>query len=205
MILTGFLLVQYFKTVNKTPIVEKTLSTSTDQAATVSASPSLVAMVTGSVKPTTKPTAKPTKSVPTPTPTSVKISPVPTKTIATPTPVQNIKAGSEYTIQPGDSLWNISVKTYGDGYEWTKIYEVNKLALGNNPSLINSGTKINLPQMETAKTVEYTVKKGDNLWNISASICGSGFVWTQIAADNQIGQPSLIFAGTVLKVTCPRK
>lgn len=160
MILTGFLLVQYFKTVNKTPVAEKTLSTSTDQAASDSASGSQA---------------------------------------------QNIKAGSEYTVQPGDSLWNISVKTYGAGDNWSKIYEANKDKLGNNPSLISAGTKIVLPGGEIAQSTDYTVKKDDNLWKISTALCGSGYSWTSIASGNHLANPGLIHPGNVLKVTCPKR
>lgn len=31
-----------------------------------------------------------------------------------------------YTTQKGDSLWTISVRAYGDGFSWTKIYWENK-------------------------------------------------------------------------------
>lgn len=157
MLLTGILMVQYFKSVNKTPKIEKTLSTSTDQAA------------------------------------------------AAPTPTPEVKAGSTYTIQAGDSLWTISVKTYGDGYAWSKVYQLNKEVLGNNPNLLAAGTKISLPQIDTAKASQYTVARGDNLWNIAVAKCGSGYAWTQIAAENQLTRPGLIHVGNVLKISCTKK
>ena len=54
-------------------------------------------------------------------------------------------SASEYLVQKGDSLWKISVRAYGDGYAWTKIWEANK-ALIANPNLIEAGTLLKLPR-----------------------------------------------------------
>ncbi len=46
----------------------------------------------------------------------------------------NAGAGSEstlYTVQPGDSLWEISRKVYGDGRFWRRIYQNNKDKIRN--------------------------------------------------------------------------
>lgn len=54
------------------------------------------------------------------------------------------------TVSPGDSLWKIADK-YGDGTDWTAIYEANKGEdQGNghtftNPNLIYPGQELNLP------------------------------------------------------------
>lgn len=34
-------------------------------------------------------------------------------------------AGGTYTVQPGDSLWKIAAKVYGNGRKWNKIYDAN--------------------------------------------------------------------------------
>ena len=52
----------------------------------------------------------------------------------------------EYTIQKGDSYWDIAVRAYGDGFQWTKIYWANKAIFGN-PDLIFTGTKITIPAL----------------------------------------------------------
>lgn len=51
--------------------------------------------------------------------------------------------GATYTVVKGDSLWNISVRAYGDGYKWVEISRENKLV---NPSLIHSGNTLVLPR-----------------------------------------------------------
>ncbi len=48
-----------------------------------------------------------------------------------------------YTIEAGDTLWDISVRAYGDGYQWVKLGDVNKLS---NPDIIFTGAKLNIPQ-----------------------------------------------------------
>lgn len=54
--------------------------------------------------------------------------------------------GSSYTTGKGDSLWNIAVRAYGDGYAWTRIYEANKAIVGANPSIIEAGQVLTLPR-----------------------------------------------------------
>lgn len=63
-----------------------------------------------------------------------------TVTSAKTTPV-TIKV-AKYTIQEGDTLWDISVRAYGDGYRWSEIAKANKVA---NPDLIYAGNVLNLP------------------------------------------------------------
>ncbi len=51
--------------------------------------------------------------------------------------------GNKYTVQKGDTLWDISVRAYGDGFKWVEIAEANDLA---NPDLIHSGNEFVLPR-----------------------------------------------------------
>jgi nucleoid-associated protein YgaU len=108
-----------------------------------------------------------------------------------------------YEVQAGDSLWKIAESVYGSGYEWTKVYEANKEKIVN-PNLLLVGTDVTLPKLETSteSTTEYTVVTGDSLWNISTKLCGNGFGWTQIAADNHLVNPGIIHKGNVLRVRC---
>jgi nucleoid-associated protein YgaU len=52
--------------------------------------------------------------------------------------------GNLYTIEHGDTLWDIAVRAYGDGYSWTKIAEANNLT--NNPGLIHADNVIKIPR-----------------------------------------------------------
>lgn len=51
-------------------------------------------------------------------------------------------ADGKYTVQKGDSLWNISVATYGTGFRWTEIAKANNIT---NPNLIFTGNVLTLP------------------------------------------------------------
>lgn len=55
------------------------------------------------------------------------------------------KVGKNYTVQPGDCLWNIAKRFYGKGSDYTKIYNANKGIIGNNPNLIYSGQVLTIP------------------------------------------------------------
>lgn len=48
-----------------------------------------------------------------------------------------------YEVQKGDNLWDIAVRSYGDGYQWVKIAKANNLI---NPSIIFSGNKLKIPR-----------------------------------------------------------
>jgi len=48
-----------------------------------------------------------------------------------------------YQIVKGDSLWEIAVRTYGDGYRWTSIADANNL---ENPGLIHPGNTLIIPR-----------------------------------------------------------
>lgn len=49
-----------------------------------------------------------------------------------------------YTIVSGDTLWAIAKKYYGNGAQYTKIYEANKNII-SNPNLIYPGQKVVIP------------------------------------------------------------
>lgn len=51
--------------------------------------------------------------------------------------------GGTYVIQPGDDLWDIAVRAYGDGYKWVDIADANNL---ENPDLIHPDNTLKLPR-----------------------------------------------------------
>lgn len=50
-----------------------------------------------------------------------------------------------YTVQSGDCLWNLAIKYYGSGSEYTKIYEANKSVIGGNPNNLTVGQVLKIP------------------------------------------------------------
>ncbi|OGY26246.1 MAG: hypothetical protein A2Z24_01525 [Candidatus Woykebacteria bacterium RBG_16_44_10] len=80
----------------------------------------------------------------------------------------------------GDSLWKISTRLYGTGYNWVLIAQENKLA---NPNIIHAGNLLTVPKAET-QVRTYTVVRGDSLWSISERYYGTGFQWYKIRDAN---------------------
>ena len=52
-------------------------------------------------------------------------------------------SSSTYTVKAGDSLWNIAVREYNDGYQWVRIAQANTLT---NPDIIHAGNVLTLPR-----------------------------------------------------------
>jgi nucleoid-associated protein YgaU len=55
----------------------------------------------------------------------------------------NAITGTTYTVVHGDTLWDISVRAYGDGYKWLDIAKANNLT---NPGMIFSGNVLTIPR-----------------------------------------------------------
>lgn len=135
-----------------------------------------------------------------------------------------------YTVAAGDSLWTISEKVYGTGYNWVDIRDANNV---ENPNDIEEGQVLIIPEVGEEQEVElaeataspepvvsasptplptlegevaayaggtYTVIRGDNLWNIAVEVYGDGFRWVDIAEANHLVNPSIIHAGNALTI-----
>lgn len=57
----------------------------------------------------------------------------------------NVRPGSTYTVQSGDTLWGIAQRAYNDPEDWDTIYAANKQVIGNNPNLIKPGQVLQIP------------------------------------------------------------
>src|SRR3989344_685682 len=109
------------------------------------ASATPVATAIAAASPVTSPTVVPSVSPAVATP-ATSVSPVPTASVApTPAPGSETAAisGTSYTVVPGDSLWKIAERAYGDGYKWVDIAQSNDLV---NPDIIHSGNVLSLPR-----------------------------------------------------------
>ncbi|MBI2195806.1 MAG: LysM peptidoglycan-binding domain-containing protein [Candidatus Levybacteria bacterium] len=127
---------------------------------------------------------------------------------------KNSNLPEKYTVKSGDDLWSISLKIYGSGYNWVDIAKANNLT---EPNTIYSGALLNIPNVkplaksgeiksveaskaEAIKAPSYTVNEGDNLWEIAVRSYGDGYKWVDLARENKLENPSLIYPGDIFKI-----
>lgn len=114
----------------------------------------------------------------------------------------------EHTVAKGESLWKIAQSYYGDGYKWVEVAKANNISDAN---AIEVGQKLTLPdlkqeavkepvqnQKEAISGATYAVVKNDNLWTIAVRAYGDGYKWVEIARENKLVNPNLIYPGSVL-------
>jgi nucleoid-associated protein YgaU len=51
----------------------------------------------------------------------------------------------KYTVQAGDTLFNIAEKIYGNGNRWSEIYESNRDVIGDKSEQIQVGMVLTIP------------------------------------------------------------
>ena len=56
-------------------------------------------------------------------------------------------------------------------------------------------------EVQQESSVKYVVQKGDTLWAIASKYLGSGSKYPQIASENNIANPNLIYPGQVFNIT----
>lgn len=137
---------------------------------------------------------------------------------------------STYTVVEGDTLWSISEKVYGTGFNWQMIATANDI---QDPNNLEAGTRLNIPavtptasqdgeqtaqqvsptqaptqapteqaepERPTSTATEYTVVTGDSLWKIAEAQYNDGYKWVEIARANKLVNPNIIHAGNRLVI-----
>jgi LysM repeat protein len=134
-----------------------------------------------------------------------------------------------YVVQPGDSLWAIAERYYGNGALWPAIYHANADQIGD-PDLIYPNQQFDIPAQPVWSDQfvvyhprrrhynsdwggggyhsawaggDYTIVSGDTLSDIAYRVYGNANRWHEIYDWNQgaIGcDPDLIYPGTVLSL-----
>lgn len=113
-----------------------------------------------------------------------------------------------YKVQTGDDLWKIAEKFYSSGYNWVDIAKENNL---KNANFLLVDQELVLPKAEVRKPAEtiadqtitdkqYTVVKGDSLWNIAVRAYQDGYQWVKIANENNLSNPDMIHPGNILNI-----
>lgn len=112
----------------------------------------------------------------------------------------------EYTIQYGDTLYDISNKYYGNGIYYKEIAKYNHIKNSDN---IKVGDTIKLPDsingtiiIENANDVLYQVQSGDSLLSICNKYYGDNSYDTalKLAKYNNISDPDKIQIGQTINI-----
>ena len=112
-----------------------------------------------------------------------------------------------YVVEPGDSLWSIAERIYGDGREWMRIAEANEDLINGVSDIIHVGWKLTIPPRTTPEQtcpVSVVVEPGDSLWSIAESHLGDGDRWPDVARVNPtlVHNPRVIEPGWELSIPC---
>lgn len=101
----------------------------------------------------------------------VTLAPV-TPADAEPTPQP--PATFEYTVKRNESLWKIAERYLGHGTAWTQIRDLNRDAIGDNPSYIEPGLVLQIPKTSGSSSADgtYVVEPGDTLSGIAEERLG---------------------------------
>ena len=115
----------------------------------------------------------------------------------------HVQAGTNYTVELGDTLSNIAQRVYNDSSEvsWKVIYNANKRVIGNDPNLIRVGEVLYIPPITTGT---YTVQPGDTLSSIAQYLYGDSTLWRKLYDANKqvIGNnPDSLRPGEVLQLS----
>lgn len=104
-----------------------------------------------------------------------------------------INEGTISSIMGGLVILVMAVMIFNYFKSINKAGKVTNQAANNSSELSVEGENVQLPAV-------YTVKKGDDLWHISEKFYKSGYNYVDIISENKIKNPSVITAGTELKI-----
>lgn len=130
----------------------------------------------------------------------------------------NEVSSQRHIVKKGETLWAIAKTSYNDGFKWKDIAKANNLA---DASKLEEGQELTIPEVSSEKVTTnvnlgktttptenpsptsiqgatYKVVKGDSLWKIAVRAYGDGYKWPQIAKENKLKNPNLIYPDTVL-------
>ena len=122
-----------------------------------------------------------------------------------------------YTVQSGDTLFDIAQAYYGDGSQYQKIVDANK-DQNVTPSTLMAGTTISIPASASGNGLQtppngpaatvtqgaapttHTVAAGDSLYGIAEAYYGDCRLWRTISAANGGVHPGSLTPGQQLQI-----
>jgi nucleoid-associated protein YgaU len=125
---------------------------------------------------------------------------------------QRVSVPLIHRIAEEETLWSISTKYYQNGYHWVEIQNANNLS---NPDYLTVGQILTIPAItEDTGSVDtlaasvdskpihesVTVAPDESLWVIALREYGNPYRWTDIAKENNLKNPNIIYAGNILRL-----
>jgi nucleoid-associated protein YgaU len=113
-----------------------------------------------------------------------------------------------YTVQSGDTLFDIAQAYYGDGNQYEKIVDANQ-DQNVTPATLRVGSTIQIPAVQTQGAgtpppvmgSTHTVRAGESLSGIAEAYYGDCRQWRMISAANGNVRPEPLMAGQQLRLT----
>ncbi|WP_052144754.1 cell wall-binding repeat-containing protein [Halalkalibacter okhensis] len=128
-------------------------------------------------------------------------APAPSEPSAPPTPPQPEATTQFYTVRSGDTLWSIANRfnTTPDRLRQLNNLSSDQIHVGQVLKVPGSGTagSPSSPQEKTISYTTYTVKSGDNLWNLAMQF---GVPMNELLQVNNLNHNSQLRIGQVLTV-----
>ncbi len=72
-------------------------------------------------------------------------------------------AAGQYTVQSGDTLWDIAHDQLGDATKWGDIYKANSELIGSNPGMIHPGQQLSLGTVDPSNQLASSAGAGQTL------------------------------------------
>jgi len=111
--------------------------------------------------------------------------------------------GKDYTVEPGDSLWGIAKKFYGNGHYHLLIAAANDIPI-TEMNRLSKGRKLRLQPVSAYRSRGdiLLVKRGDNLWKLASQSPSGTVLFTALKNVNSasLPDPNRIYPIQILRV-----
>ncbi|MFA6212129.1 MAG: LysM peptidoglycan-binding domain-containing protein [Candidatus Obscuribacterales bacterium] len=95
----------------------------------------------------------------------------------------------QYTVQSGDTLWDIAHDQLGDATKWGDIYKANSELIGSNPGMIHPGQQLSLGGVDPSAQLASDPTAGQTLAAAPAQMPAAQLPQSNVNVDMQAQTP----------------